>query len=59
MTSDIKDIARALSWLIERVGHADDCSAKPDPDDGHTGPCGCGMNNAQSAVDHGTSYGDY
>ena len=59
MTSDIKDIATALVWLIERIGHADDCSAKPNSEGERGYSCNCGMNKAQSAVQHGTNYGDY
>ncbi|MHC4434806.1 MAG: hypothetical protein ACYTBS_23455 [Planctomycetota bacterium] len=58
MTTDIQDLARALAWLIERLGHTDDCSAKPDPEDGNSYSCDCGMSRALSAVQHG-SRGDY
>jgi hypothetical protein len=57
MTSDIKDIARALAWIIDRLGHDDDCAAKPDPEDGSSYSCTCGMDTAQSAVLHGTQGG--
>jgi hypothetical protein len=59
MTSDIKDIAIALAWIIQRLGHADDCSAKPDPEDGSSYSCDCGMSKAESAVIHGTDQGYY
>jgi len=62
MTTDIKDLARALAWIVERLGHDESCSAvrRPNPSDDYPdfGICSCNHGKILSLLQHGADQGE-